>query len=172
MKMPSEIIMAKTKLAEIICKLKKLNKASAKSCQKLTFDGYKKWHYCYAEKYEKLAYRVADNVYEQYGSFIEPEVSTPDYDPQGIIYHFTMFLECLENYKMTLGSINKEITTVSGFGSKEAMKALKLVEEQVKTCKRLMTRFKHFSSEATALHDIHMVDDSIYKEYKAKETDE
>ena len=170
--MPSELITAHTKLAETICKLKKLNKASAKACQKLTFDGFKKWHCCYAEKFGKLSYRVIDNTYEQQGVFIEPEVSMPEYDPQGIIYHFTMFLECLESYKTTLGSNNKEVVALTGFGSKEAMKALKLIEEQVKMVKRLMARFKYFSSEATALHDIHMVDDSMYKEYKAKEMKE
>lgn len=160
------LIPIEKRLLDLVCKLVKMNEAAACSCQKLCFNGFKRWHKCYIKNLEKIKAKIRDCVYEQYDIELYPEYPRVDYNPQGIIYHFTMFLDHIEKDIVELGEINKDYYNVSGFHSKYSCRVHKILKEQVKKCRKMINRYKNFSSEATALHDLHMVDDRIHEKLK------
>lgn len=160
-----------TEITDISMQLSVLNFKSMAICHKLGFNGFKRWHKCYAKKLFDLSICLELKAFDYYSVIIEPEGEISKYDAKSIIYHFQSFKELLEKALADIGTLNKEFIDLTGFNAPVVKHIKKILLKQIEKCNRMVYRYKSIGSEATGLHDLHMYDDELHKKLKKKEVE-
>lgn len=158
-----------TEIANISMRLSILNFKSMSICQKLGFNGFKRWHKCYAKELFDLSICLELKAFDFYSVIIEPVGETLDYDAKSLIYHFQSYKEHAEKSLAELGTLNKEFIELTGFKAPVIKHIKRILLKQIEKCTRIVYRYKSIGSEATGLHDLHMYDDELHKKLKRKE---
>lgn len=158
-----------TEITDITMELSILNFKSMTICQRLGFNGFKRWHKCYAKELFDLSICLELKAFDYYSVNIEPTGEISRYEAKSIIYHFQTFKELLEKALTDIGLLNKEFIDLTGFNAPVVKHIKKILLKQIEKSNRLIFRYKSIGSEATGMHDIHMFDDELHKKYKRKE---
>lgn len=158
-----------TEIANISMELSILNFKSMSICQKLGFNGFKRWHKCYAKELFDLSICLELKAFDFYAVIVEPVGKALDYDAKSLIYHFQSYKEIADKKLVELGELNKDFIELTGFKAPVIKHIRKILLKQVEKCTRIIYRYKSIGSEATGLHDLHMIDDELHKKLKKKD---
>lgn len=166
MKSINEIL---TQIANIAMDLSILNFKAMSICQKIGFNGFKRWHKKYASEYYDVVVCLELKAFDYYSVKLETTGGKIEYEPKTIIYHFQMFKEKAERYIAELGELNKEFVALTGFDAPKSDCLKCLILKQIEKCNRMVNRYKSIGSEATGLHDLHVYDDDLHLKLKEAE---
>lgn len=158
-----------TGISNILMEVSILNYQAMLSCQKLGFNGFKRWHKCYSKKYYDLSICLEMKAFDFYATELDAPTDVVSYDAKSIIYHFQTFKDTIESDLSRLGSLNKEFFELTGFEAPFVGEIKRYMLKQVEKCNRMVYRYKSIGSEATGLHDLHVYDDELHKKMKLKE---
>jgi hypothetical protein len=158
-----------TDLSNILMRMSILNFKSMTICQKLGFNGFKRWHRCYAKELFDKSICLEIKAFDYYSVMLEPNPEAIDYDAKSLIYHFQSYREYAEKSLSEIGSLNKEFYEVTGFEAPIVCEVKCILLKQIEKCNRMVARYKSIGSEATGLHDLHVYDDELHKKMKEKE---
>lgn len=160
-----------TAISNIVMELSILNFQSMLVCQKLGFNGFKRWHKYYSKDYYDLVMCLEMKAFDYYSTTLDATSDVKSYDAKSIIYHFQSFKDLADKHLADLGTLNKEFVELTGFEAPKMCDIKCLLMKQIEKCNRMVYRYKSIGSEATGLHDIHVYDDELHKKMKQKEAD-
>lgn len=156
-------------IADILMRLSIINFKAMSICQKLGFNGFKRWHRCFAKDYFNYLICLETKAFDYYSANLEYKREAIDYDAKSIIFHFQAYKEQAEKSLADIGNLNKEFYDLTGFYAPNIDCVKKMLLKQIEKCTRMIYRYKSIGSEATGLHDLHTYDDILHDKMKKKE---
>lgn len=168
MKKINEIL---TNISNIAMDISIINFKAMLVCQKLGFNGFKRWHKCYSQKFFDYVMCLEMKSFDFYGASLGTTGGVPEYEAKSIVYHFQTFKEFADKSLESLGSLNKEFVELTGFDAPIIAEIKCSLLKQIEKCNRMIYRYKSIGSEATGLHDLHVYDDELHTKMKSKEAE-
>ena len=160
-----------TEIANIAMSLSIINFKAVSICQKLGFNGFKRWHKCFAKEFFNYVMCLEMKAFDYYSTSLDLTGDIEDYEPKTLIYHFQSYKDLAEKYLAELGECNKEFVSIVGFEAPLAECIEKKLLKQLEKCNRMVARYKSIGSEATGMHDLHVFDDELHKKMKEVDSD-
>lgn len=159
-----------TEIANIAMSLSIINFKSVSICQKLGFNGFKRWHKCFAKEFYDYVICLEMKAFDYYSTSLDLTGDIEDYEPKTLVNHFQAYKTIAEKFLAELGECNKEFMGIVGFEAPLAECMEKKLLKQLEKCNRMVARYKSIGSEATGLHDLHVFDDELHKKLKEEES--
>lgn len=160
-----------TGIANIAMSLSILNFKATSICQKLGFNGFKRWHKCFAKEFFEYVMCIEMKAFDYFSTSLDLTGDSVDYEPKNAMYHFQAYKDIAEKYLAELGEYNKEFVELTGFEAPFTDCIKSKLLKQIEKCSRVIFRYKSIGSEATGLHDLHLFDDELHKKLKLKEVE-
>ena len=137
-------------------------------CQSWGFNGFKRWHRRRSKKFLCLAIGIMNDLFDRHWEVAETAISPAPYHATDLINHLEKWAGVLDKALAFLATLNKKYFDANGTENRLVKEAIHRLMKDREKARRWHKRFLFTKSE----HDMHVLDDKLYRHEKRREKKE